>query len=55
MRDSNLKRVYSSKSLDNTTTETRKNSKQYKQEYELTEEQIDTIIGIMLADGFRKE
>ena len=33
-------------------TEIKKIPKQYKQEYELTQEQRDSIIGIMLADGF---
>ena len=32
--------------------ETNKFSKQYKKEYELTQEQKESIIGIMLADGF---
>ena len=32
--------------------ETSKYSKQYKKEYELTQEQKESIIGIMLADGF---
>ncbi len=32
--------------------ETSKYSKQYKREYELTQEQKESIIGIMLADGF---
>ncbi len=32
--------------------ETSKFSKQYKKEYELTQEQKESIIGIMLADGF---
>jgi len=33
-------------------SETGKYSKQYKKEYELTQEQKESIIGIMLADGF---
>jgi hypothetical protein len=32
--------------------ESSKDSKQYKKEYELTQEQKESIIGIMLADGF---
>ena len=32
--------------------ETSKYSKQYKKEYELTQEQKECIVGIMLADGF---
>lgn len=30
-------------------------SKQYKKDYELTQEQRESIIGIMLADGFLKK
>jgi len=41
-----FKRLYSKIS------ETSKYSKQYKKEYELTQEQKESIIGIMLADGF---
>ena len=43
-----FKRLYSSKTCY---PEVSKFSKQYKQEYELTQEQRDAIIGIMLADG----
>lgn len=43
-----FKRPYSSNTC---CPEVRKFSKQYKQEYELTQEQIDAIIGIILADG----
>jgi len=40
------------KRLYNKKVETSKFSKQYKKEYELTQEQRESIIGIMLADGF---
>ena len=41
-----FKRFYSK------TSEASKLSKQYKKEYELTQEQKEALIGIMLADGF---
>lgn len=45
-----LKQAYSSKT-DYIATDISKISKEYRQKYELTQEQIDAIIGIMLADG----
>ena len=44
-----FKRHYTSKPSN---TEISKFTKKYKQEYELTQEQRDALIGIMLADGF---
>jgi len=46
-----FKRPYSSNTYLGLAQEVRKFSKQYKQEYELTQEQIDAIVGIILADG----
>lgn len=48
-----FKQLYSSKTcFCFAQKEVRKFSKHYKQEYELTQEQKDAIVGIMLADGY---
>jgi hypothetical protein len=47
-----FKRLYSSKTCFCFAQEVSKFSKQYKQEYELTQEQKYAIVDIMLADGY---